>query len=351
MKTINSKAGAAIGAGLLLAMALGVMPAAAVAEPADVDGATAETTAYTPDWSLIAPATFYDADGTFLAVRYYWKAQPLTIWQYYPAPRDGYTFEGWAIKGKEADGVVDPKSVPMSVDGMEFVAVWKPVVQYATATFLNDDGSLIGTAEYEVGKAMNEWKVLPGDREGSTFLGYAIQGKEADGVVDPQSVPMSVDGMTFVAAWQKDEVPVTMHTVTFVDRGSVVGTVEVPDGETVAKPADDPTFEGYDFHGWSINPEVYEAYDFSTPVTSDITLYSFYTPIEPAEPTDPTEPAEPTPEEPADKGADKVSDEKASDKEALPETGDPTSFAPIVGSGLAAVAAIASGIFLKRRNN
>lgn len=278
MKTINSKAGAAIGAGLLLTMALGAMPATAVAEPADVDGATAEATAYTPDWSLVAPATFYDSDGTFLAVRYYWKAQPLTIWQYYPAPRDGYTFEGWAIKGKEADGVVDPKSVPMSVDGM-----------------------------------------------------------------------------TFVAAWQKDEVPVTMHTVTFVDRGSVVGTVEVEDGETVAKPADDPTFEGYDFHGWSINSKAYEAYDFSTPVTSDITLYSFYT--ESANPTDPTDPIEPTPEEPADKsdehmqGADKASDKKASDKEKLPQTGDPISFALIAGSGFTAVAAIASGIFLKRRNN
>lgn len=58
-------------------------------------------------------------------------------------------------------------------------------------------------------------------------------------------------------------------TVTFdSDGGSAVASVEVKKGKTVAQPAN-PTKEGSEFKGWTLNGE---DYNFSTKVTADITL-------------------------------------------------------------------------------
>lgn len=71
------------------------------------------------------------------------------------------------------------------------------------------------------------------------------------------------------------------HTVTFYDGGRVYGDpVTVNDGETVAKPATDPTKEGddfveYTFDNWYLSGAA-EAYNFATPVTEDLDLYSKY---------------------------------------------------------------------------
>ncbi len=65
------------------------------------------------------------------------------------------------------------------------------------------------------------------------------------------------------------EEPVTKYTVTFnTDGGSAVANAKVESGASVAKPAD-PTKEGYTFVEWQLNGA---AYDFSSPVTSNVTL-------------------------------------------------------------------------------
>jgi len=75
-------------------------------------------------------------------------------------------------------------------------------------------------------------------------------------------------------SWNKENVTVTYkedvakHTVQFVSNGEVLNTVEVEDGQPVAKP-ENPTREGYTFKGWQLNGA---DYDFDTPVTEDITL-------------------------------------------------------------------------------
>jgi len=64
------------------------------------------------------------------------------------------------------------------------------------------------------------------------------------------------------------------YTVTFDSNGgSAVTSQNVPEGGKVTKPAD-PTREGYTFNGWNLGDQ---AYDFSTPVTGDITLTAQWT--------------------------------------------------------------------------
>ena len=68
--------------------------------------------------------------------------------------------------------------------------------------------------------------------------------------------------------------PAAKHTVTFDSNGgSAVEAVTLEDGQAVAKPAD-PTREGYTFAGWFADKGLKTAYDFSAPVTGDLTLYA-----------------------------------------------------------------------------
>lgn len=66
----------------------------------------------------------------------------------------------------------------------------------------------------------------------------------------------------------------TYYTVTFdSDGGSEVDSQSVRSGETATEPVA-PTKDNYEFGGWYTDSELTEAYDFSTPVTSNIILYA-----------------------------------------------------------------------------
>lgn len=71
------------------------------------------------------------------------------------------------------------------------------------------------------------------------------------------------------------EVTTIIHTVTFDD--CLVSTentvVEVENGSPVARPTD-PACEGWKFLGWYADASLTTPYDFSAPVTGDITLYA-----------------------------------------------------------------------------
>ena len=67
---------------------------------------------------------------------------------------------------------------------------------------------------------------------------------------------------------------VATFTVTFnSDGGSAVDAQTIDEGESAIKPTD-PTKVGYTFGGWTLNGN---AYDFATPVTSDIELVAVWT--------------------------------------------------------------------------
>ena len=67
-------------------------------------------------------------------------------------------------------------------------------------------------------------------------------------------------------------------TVTFDvnGHGTAPAAQSVAPGETVERPAD-PSAGGYSFGGWFTEPDCLNAYDFSTPVTADLTLFARWT--------------------------------------------------------------------------
>ena len=70
--------------------------------------------------------------------------------------------------------------------------------------------------------------------------------------------------------------PVEKVKVTFIDQeGNEISKEEVEKGKTVTPPAVEPT-EEYTLHVWSLDKAGTKIFDFSTPITSDITIYSVW---------------------------------------------------------------------------
>ena len=143
--------------------------------------------------------------------------------------------------------------------------------------------------------------------------------------------------------------PVETHTVTFdYGTGAPSTTVTVADGEAVPRPAD-PTYEGWTFAGWFTDDGTFkDAYDFSAPVTGDLTLYAgWYKVVDDTTPETPETPTTPT----TGNGgtADKAGDKADKGTDALAKTGDPTSVAPIAVAAAAGVAAVGAAAATRRR--
>lgn len=99
-------------------------------------------------------------------------------------------------------------------------------------------------------------------REGYTFLGWFLGGeKYTFGAVS--------ENMTLEARWEVDTYTVTFDTA----GGTAVSPETVAHGGTATAPSD-VTREGYYFVGWYLGDE---EYDFTTPVTEDLTLVARWT--------------------------------------------------------------------------
>ena len=169
-----------------------------------------------------------------------------------------------------------------------------------------------------------------------------------DGKVD-FITPTKVDYATGAVTFKTDRFssyavvasePATVYEVHFVDKFNDTETLQqVESGKTAAKPAD-PSFEGYEFVGWFTDEAATSLYDFSTPVTGELTLYAGYKKIEPAPAGDNGQAGN------GDNGGKPAADAPAAT--ALAQTGD--NAVPIALGAIALGAAlIAAGALVLRR--
>ena len=135
-----------------------------------------------------------------------------------------------------------------------------------TVTFDSMGGSTVPSQSVDGGDTATE----PADptMEGYTFVGWGLlDSTEAFDF----STPINSD-VTLYAVWQDAPSP---WTVTFDSTGgSAVDSQSVDDGDTATEPAD-PTRLGFTFTSW-ILPQAEGDFDFSTPITGDITLYAVW---------------------------------------------------------------------------
>ena len=215
-------------------------------------------------------------------------------------------------------GTADPKNYTVT-ERLGTLTVEAAPAGKGTLTFDLAGGTLDGktgsiTMEANVGDTIK----LPG---APTKDGYAF--KFWKGSEYAAGAEYKVEGdHAFTAEWVKDgPAPVVKHTVAFDanGHGKAPGAQTVEHGKKAKRPAN-PTASGYTFGGWYKDKACKEAYDFSTPVTSDITLYAKWT---------------------------KKSSSGTTGKS--PKTGDPLAGAFAIALALAAASALALAFSRRRR--
>lgn len=188
----------------------------------------------------------------------------------------------------------------------------------------------------------------------STVKGKVVRiARNHDGKVDfidPINVDEATGAITFktdrfssYAVLTSDKTPeVVYHQVKFVDKfNDFTNVALVESGKAIDQP-EDPHFRGYQFAGWFTDEAASEKYDFSNPVSGDITLYAGYKKVEyEGEKTDE-----------ADKTADKpTAEQPAPQKEsAIAQTGD-NALMLVVGAVSAVALVVALGAIMMHRRN
>jgi uncharacterized repeat protein (TIGR02543 family) len=183
-----------------------------------------------------------------------------------PTPTlSGYTFGGWYTDE-------DPFTAPFDFDtpitaNITLYAYWTetPVV-YHTVTFDTNGGDPYPSQEVPDGGTFT-FTVAP------TRAGYSFTGWHSDRdctAAFPYTTPITAD-ITLYARWRENT---TIYRVTFdTDGGSAILPQNVFSGESALEPPVPPVKDGYTFEGWLIDDGIiYGEYDFSQPVTSDLTL-------------------------------------------------------------------------------
>ena len=144
---------------------------------------------------------------------------------------------------------------------------WESILSYNTtyAVYFDSDGGT-SVQSQSVRKGHIVSNPVPPTKTNCAFLGWYLNGT-------PYDFGTPVEGsFTLTAVWQ-----VVSHTVNFNSNGGSpsYSSQTVADGGTATNPGS-PTKSHYTFSGWTLNGT---AYNFSTPVTSDITLVASWTPV------------------------------------------------------------------------
>ena len=163
----------------------------------------------------------------------------------------GFFFDGWTLEGEAYDF-----ETPIT-EAIVLTAKWVPGY---TVTFDAREGTAVEPAFVKEGTAVNA------PAENPTCAGFFFEGWTLDGEAYNFETPITAN-VTLVAKWAK------ACTVTFESNEAV--EVVVKEGTAVAMPNEAPTQSGFVFDGWMLDGV---AYDFETPVVSDITLTASWKP-------------------------------------------------------------------------
>lgn len=167
--------------------------------------------------------------------------------------RVGYEFVGWYLGGLPYDFDT------LVTENITLTAKW--TVKMYTVTYDTDGGSAVAASSVTHNRRLSA-PAAP-TREGYDFAGWY-----RDGVAYDFDTVVLAD-FTLVAHWT-----IKHYNVAFdADGGTAVAPATVEHGQTVATPSA-PTREGYNFSGWALAGA---AYDFSAPVTGEITLVAQWT--------------------------------------------------------------------------
>ena len=169
----------------------------------------------------------------------------------------GYEFVGWYLNGKLVTSTLN-----MTGD-IKLEARFK-IIEYKITYVLNGaNNHQDNPLKYTI---KDELTFKAPTKAGYTFNGWYISGTDTK----VESIIGKTGDLVLEAHFTPEKV-----TVTFVDGNKEIEKVEIDYNSTISQ-ITDPTKEGYVFNSWYLDGN---KYDFSKPVTKDITLEAFYNKI------------------------------------------------------------------------
>ena len=166
--------------------------------------------------------------------------------------KTGYTFNEWQLNGNAYDF-----NTPITRD-ITLVALW--IINKYVVRFTLDTGAIINTQNVEYGNKVTQPTNI-------NYDGYIFTFKKENGEIFDFDTIITSDMNIIVESELKK------YTVTFNSNGgSSVSSQTIDYNEKATRP-NNPTKEGYTFKEWQLNGN---AYNFNTPVTSNMTLIAVW---------------------------------------------------------------------------
>lgn len=231
------------------------------------------------------PTTYtvkYDANGGTGAPSNQTKKQgeSLTISTVKPT-KTGYTFTSWNTK-KDGTGTKYDIGALYTVDAeLTLYAQYKEnTVTYTIKYDANGGENAPKEQTKTKGKELVLSTTVP-TKEGYKFVNWNTKKDGTGTSYNAGSKYTTEASVTLYAQYEKElNEEETKYTITFYtnDGTTEKSTKVVNKGDKVVKP-EDPTREGYTFDGWYDKKEDGKEYDFTKEVTSDISLYAYWSKI------------------------------------------------------------------------
>ena len=231
------------------------------------------------------PTTYtvkYDANGGTGAPSNQTKKQgeSLTISTAKPT-KTGYTFTSWNTK-KDGTGTKYDIGALYTVDAeLTLYAQYKENTVIYTIKYDANGGENAPKEQTKTkGKELVLSTTVP-TKEGYKFVNWNTKKDGTGTSYNAGSKYTTEASVTLYAQYEKElNEEETKYTITFYtnDGTTEKSTKVVNKGDKVVKP-EDPTREGYTFDGWYDKKENGKEYDFTKEVTSDISLYAYWSKI------------------------------------------------------------------------
>lgn len=171
--------------------------------------------------------------------------------------KEGYNFDGWYVGDEKFEGTVVEAST------LTLVARFSPklgtIVTHNVSFY--DDDTLLQTISVEHGEQVETEPNT--NKEGKNFIGWFID-------ID-LTIQFSLDNKINEDTILFGKWSTIQYDVLFYRGNNIYSAVTVNGGTTI--PEVDTTVTGYQFVGWYTDSMLTQAYNDSTPITSDLTLY------------------------------------------------------------------------------
>jgi uncharacterized repeat protein (TIGR02543 family) len=224
---------------------------------------------------LVTRYTFRNA-VTFVTPLVSISAQSVDWGGYAARPRvtsmAGYAITGWHVGAPDGplfDFTSTPVTNPISLVPSLAPKTYNITYELALGTGSSDAGD----ATFATGTTF----VLPGSptRTGYTFTGWSVSGAHAEATALATTATTSTVGgwgdITVTAQWR-----INKYKVTFKSLGGTKVTSKRTNYNTTIKKPKTPKRAGYTFKSWRVGSARGPAFNFTTPITANTTLYALW---------------------------------------------------------------------------